>query len=125
MRMNGAMKGFAMAALCSAMAGVMAGEVPVPIVPEGGLATNWMVEPGTELQAPGYPGEFAARGDDVCIAMGYRVQPDGTTSDVVMLRGWNSSKLEPMRMTSPSRSSASSIRSPLTKVPLRLPRSRS
>ena len=79
------------AMLASCMAAAGAAE-PVKVVPEGGLAKDWIVQPGNELAAPGYPGTFADRGDDVCVAIGYRVQPDGTTSDYVMLGGWNSSR---------------------------------
>ena len=79
------------AMLASCMAAAGAAE-PVKLVPEGGLAKDWIVQPGNELAAPGYPGTFADRGDDVCVAIGYRVQPDGTTSDYVMLGGWNSSR---------------------------------
>ena len=79
------------AMLASCMAAAGAAE-PVKVVPEGGLAKDWVVQPGNELAAPGYPGTFADRGDDVCVAIGYRVQPDGTTSDYVMLGGWNSSR---------------------------------
>ena len=77
--------------LASCMAAAGAAE-QVRVVPEGGLAKDWIVQPGNELAAPGYPGTFADRGDDVCVAIGYRVQPDGTTSDYVMLGGWNSSR---------------------------------
>ena len=77
--------------LASCMAAAGAAE-PVKVVPEGGLAKDWIVQPGNELAAPGYPGTFADRGDDVCVAIGYRVQADGTTSDYVMLGGWNSSR---------------------------------
>ena len=79
------------AILASCMGAAGAAE-PVKVVPEGGLAKDWVVQPGNELAAPGYPGTFADRGDDVCVAIGYRVQPDGTTSDYVMLGGWNSSR---------------------------------
>lgn len=78
-------------ALCAVAFGAVAAE-PVPIVPEGGLAADWQLQPGTSLAAPGYPGALADRGDDVCVALGYRVQPDGSTSDFVMLGGWNSSR---------------------------------
>ena len=84
------MVALSMLASCMATAG---GAEPIKVLPEGGLGAGWIVQPGHELAAPGYPGTFAAdRGDDVCVAIGYRVQPDGTTSDYVMLGGWNSSK---------------------------------
>lgn len=82
------------AALAAALSGLplaaMAGDGPVRVVREGGLASEWIVRPGTVLAAPGSPAQFASRGEDVCVAVGYRVQPDGTTSDPVVLRSWNS-----------------------------------
>lgn len=77
-------------ALCAFAFGAVAAE-PIKIVQEGGLASDWRMQPGNPVNAPGYPAAFATRGDDVCVALGYRVQPDGSTSDFVMLGGWNSS----------------------------------
>lgn len=61
----------------------------VRVVNEGGIANEWMLADHVELVAPGYPAAFAARGGSSCIAMGYRVNPDGTTSDFTLLRAWN------------------------------------
>jgi len=61
----------------------------VRIANEGGIRDAWTLAPGTTLAAPGYPASFAARGDAVCLAMGYRIQPDGSTSDFTLLRAWN------------------------------------
>ena len=83
----------AVSILLSCLASAGASE-QVKVVPEGGLAKDWILQPGHALAAPGYPATFADRGDDVCVAIGYRVQPDGTTSDYVMLGGWNSSRRE-------------------------------
>jgi hypothetical protein len=74
----------AVSILLSCLASAGASE-QVKVVPEGGLAKDWILQPGHALAAPGYPATFADRGDDVCVAIGYRVQPDGTTSDYVML----------------------------------------
>lgn len=63
----------------------------VRVANEGGIRGEWMLAPGATLAAPGYPGAFAARGDNVCVAVGYRIRPDGTTSDFTLLRGWSSS----------------------------------
>ncbi len=63
----------------------------VRIANEGGIRDAWMLADGVSLAAPGYPAAFAARGDNVCLAMGYRIRPDGRTGEFVMLRGWNSS----------------------------------
>ena len=66
----------------------------VRVANEGGIRGEWMLAPGATLAAPGYPGAFASRGDNVCVAVGYRIRPDGTTSDFTLLRGWSSSSGE-------------------------------
>ena len=62
----------------------------VRIANEGGIREDWMLAPGAKLSAPGYPGAFAKTGDDVCVAMGYRIQPDGSTSDFSLLKARSS-----------------------------------
>ena len=62
----------------------------VRIANEGGIRNDWMLAPGAKLSAPGYPGAFAKTGDDVCVAVGYRIQPDGSTSDFSLLKAWSS-----------------------------------
>lgn len=62
----------------------------VRVVDEGGLREAWSLREGAALAAPGYPAEFAARGDHVCLAIGYAVRPDGSTSDFSLLKAWNS-----------------------------------
>ena len=69
------------------------------IVEEGGIKDQWMLAEGTKLATPAYPAEFAkAKQRDVCIAIGYRINPDGTTSDFRVLDQWNSDalKLDPV-----------------------------
>lgn len=63
----------------------------VRIANEGGIRDKWLVADGVTLAAPGYPAAFAARGDNVCVAVGYRIRPDGSTSDYTLLRSWSSS----------------------------------
>lgn len=71
----------------------------VRIANEGAIRDSWTLAPGAILPAPGYPGEFAERGDNVCVAIGYRIKPDGITSDFTLLRAWSSSggHVEPMK----------------------------
>lgn len=66
----------------------------VRIANEGGIRDQWMLADGVQLAAPGYPAAFAERGDNVCIAMGYAIKPDGTTSDFAVLKAWTSSTAE-------------------------------
>lgn len=61
----------------------------VSIVDEGGIREQWMAD-GT-LAAPGMPERFARRGDNACVAMGYAINEDGSTSDFSLLKSWSSS----------------------------------
>lgn len=74
-----------------AMAPSIAAKDRIAIVDEGGIRTEWKLAEGAKLAAPAYPAEFAARGDNVCVAIGYAIQPDGTTSDFSLLKAWASS----------------------------------
>jgi hypothetical protein len=67
-----------------------AGQDTIKVVNEGGIRDAWMLAEGVPLAAPGYPAAFATRGDDVCVAMGYRIARDGSTSDYTVLRTWSS-----------------------------------
>lgn len=84
-------------ASCLASAVVLALTLPaaakdrIAIVDEGGIRTEWKLAEGAKLAAPAYPAEFAERGDNVCVAIGYAIQPDGSTSDFSLLKGWASS----------------------------------
>ena len=62
--------------LC-AVAAVAHAEDRVRIVNEGGIRDQWMLADGVKLAAPGYPAAFAERGDNVCVAIGYAIRPDG------------------------------------------------
>ncbi|HJR74664.1 MAG TPA: hypothetical protein VJ806_13620 [Luteimonas sp.] len=63
----------------------------IDIVDEGGIRKEWKLAEGAKLAAPGYPAEFAARGDNVCVAIGYAIRADGSTSDFSLLKAWASS----------------------------------
>lgn len=61
------------------------------IVDEGGIRSDWALADGVKLAVPGYPTAFAESGDSVCVALGYAIQPDGSTSDFAVLKSWSSS----------------------------------
>lgn len=83
-----AMAGLAVAAA----AGAQDREV---VANEGTIGDRWMLAAGTTaLPLPIYPADQARRGDNVCLALGYRIQPDGTTSDFRVLKQWSSSSGE-------------------------------
>lgn len=71
---------------------VVAADVPKNIVDEGQLGRTHALAAETQLAIPGYPGAYAESGDDVCIALGYTVKPDGTTGDFRLLRAWSSDR---------------------------------
>lgn len=80
------------AMLCLSLAAAAAPAADrVRIVDEGGIGNQWMVADGIKLAAPGYPADFVGRGDNVCVAMGYAIKPDGGTADFALLKVWNSS----------------------------------
>ncbi len=66
----------------------------VRIANEGAIRDKWMLADGVKLAAPGYPAAFATRGDNVCVAIGYSIKSDGTTSDFTLLKAWTSSTAE-------------------------------
>lgn len=76
------------------LAGAMAaantpGDDAVRIADEGGIATWWRLADGASITAPGYPQDSLAGRVDACVSMGYTIQPDGSTSDHVIVKRWS------------------------------------
>src|SRR5690348_13744009 len=61
----------------------------IPVTNEGGIRDRWMLADGVTLAAPVYPQAFVRRGDEVCVAVGYLVRADGTTSDYALVKAWS------------------------------------
>jgi hypothetical protein len=63
----------------------------VRTVNEGGIRDQWTLADGVKLAVPAYPVEFA-KGEprDVCLALGYEIGADGSTSGFRVLKQWNS-----------------------------------
>jgi len=57
---------------------------------EGTIGDKWMLADGATLATAAYPASLAARGDNACIALGYLIGKDGSTSDFAVLKQWNS-----------------------------------
>ena len=57
----------------------------VRIADEGKIGAWWQLADGVRIGAPGYPEQALAGRHDACIALGYLIQPDGTTSDHVVV----------------------------------------
>ena len=78
---------------CLLLAGTaIAANTPTQVVDEGQLGKTHALAAGTQLAVPGYPGAYTDSGDDVCIALGYTVKPDGTTGDFRLLQAWSSDR---------------------------------
>jgi hypothetical protein len=71
-----------------------AGERPPIIANEGAIRDKWMLAPGAKIANAEYPPQFAADGADVCLALGYLIKADGSTSDFQVLKQWNSVNAE-------------------------------
>ena len=52
---------------------------------EGGIGTWWRLADGVAIAAPGYPEASLAQRVDACLSVGYTIQPDGSTSDHVIV----------------------------------------
>lgn len=61
-----------------------------PIANEGKIGDKWMLAEGATLATPQYPAHLAPRGDDTCLALGYLINADGTTSNFVVMQQWTS-----------------------------------
>jgi hypothetical protein len=62
----------------------------IRVVAEGTIGDEWTLAPGEQLAAPLYPAEYAANPDQVCVAIGYLLGPDGRPSDFALLKSWTS-----------------------------------
>lgn len=89
--MNVRLKVAALAACATLYAAAGLAADKVRIVNEGGIRDEWTAAEGAKFAAPAYPAEFNGRGDNVCVAMGYSIKPDGTTSDFSVVKAWSSS----------------------------------
>lgn len=67
----------------------------IQVVNEGGIGEAWALPSGTRLAVPLYPAQYAEQKAEVCVAVGFLLNEDGTTSDFSLLKSW--SALEPKR----------------------------
>ena len=77
-------------AIALATAGPAAADQRIGVANEGGIRGAWKLAEGVQLAVPQYPQAFIARGDTVCVGVGYLLNPDGSTSDFTLLKAWNS-----------------------------------
>jgi len=78
---------FALAMLLTA--GSAAAADNVTILTEGGAGQYWRPVAET-IAMPAYPGIVADKSEDVCVGVGYLLNPDGSTSDFAVLNAWGS-----------------------------------
>ena len=76
----------------------------VGIVSEHELAKNWTLTPETAVFVAGYPAAAADKSAEVCVNLGFMIQPDGSTSDYTLMKAWSSTtsdKAELARLADP------------------------
>ena len=78
------------AAILLAISGVAVAGDQYKLANEGTIGADWALADGIKLAVPGYPAALAERGDNVCLALGYAINRDGTTSDFSVLKSWSS-----------------------------------
>lgn len=66
-----------------------ASDQEVRVANEGGISEWWSLADDVAIVAPGYPQSAMAQKHDACLAMGYLIKPDGTTSDHVVVKRWS------------------------------------
>ncbi|MFS8138193.1 MAG: hypothetical protein ACMG50_08725 [Thermomonas sp.] len=62
---------------------------------EDALGKTWTLPPTSNLTRLGYPAEYRDHQEEVCLAIGYVINPDGHPSDLSLLKSWSSG--EPKR----------------------------
>lgn len=80
------------------LAGCLAGALCAPVlaaegirvVNEGAIRDEWTLPQGYKLAMPEYPAGYASQPASVCVAIGYLINPDGSTSDFALLKSWTS-----------------------------------
>ena len=65
----------------------------IRVVNEGGIRDEWTLPAGYKLALPAYPAEHAGQQADACVAIGYLINPDGSTSDFALLKSWTSANV--------------------------------
>ena len=70
----------------------------IRVVNEGGIRDEWTLPAGYKLALPAYPAEHAGQQAEACVAIGYLINPDGSTSDFALLKSWTSANV-PSRST--------------------------
>lgn len=63
---------------------------PPAIVSESEIALSWTPAPGSARVIAGYPAAAVDRTHDVCVNIGFQINPDGRTSNFVEMRAWHS-----------------------------------
>ena len=62
----------------------------VSIVSEAELGKSWSLTPETAVFVAGYPAAAADKAQDVCVNLGFKINPDGSTSDYTLMKAWSS-----------------------------------
>ncbi len=72
-----------------------ADEDKIPVVNEDSIGKVWIIPPNSKLTGLAYPAEYADHQEQVCLAIGFMINPDGHASDLGLIKSWSSN--EPRR----------------------------
>ena len=64
----------------------------IRVANEGGIRDAWTLPQGFKLAMPAYPSAYIEQRAEVCVAIGYLINPDGSTSDFALLQSWTSAR---------------------------------
>ena len=65
----------------------------IRVVNEGDIRDERILPAGFKLAIPAYPAQYAAQRAEACVAIGYLINPDGSTSDFALLKSWTSANV--------------------------------
>jgi len=65
----------------------------IRVTNEGGIRDAWTLPPGTKLAIPAYPAAYSATPSETCVAIGYLIRADGSTSDYALVKSWTATEV--------------------------------
>lgn len=68
----------------------IAQEIEYRVLNEGRITPWWRLADGVDVVGPGYPEKSLSTRPDVCLALGYVIQRDGTVADPFVVKRWSS-----------------------------------
>jgi hypothetical protein len=80
--------------VCLALLSGLAQAQGIRVVNEGGIRDEWTLPAGTKLAVPAYPTDYANQPSEACVAIGYLIHEDGSTSDYALVKSWTAAEMK-------------------------------